>query len=128
MEPISKEAAEEFARIAHEVNRGYCQAIGDNTQMAWESAPQWQKDSAIKGVWFQVRNPDAPPSASHDSWLKEKTEQGWKFGLEKNPELKEHPCFVPYEQLPIGQQIKDHLFKAVVRSLVTSNTIVVMEG
>jgi hypothetical protein len=108
---------EQIAKVTHEANRAYCESIGDNSQPAWESAPDWQKDSARKGVEFNLANPDAPASASHDSWLKEKTETGWKYGEVKDPEKKEHPCFVPYEQLPKEQQRKDALFKAVVAAL-----------
>lgn len=110
-------AVERTARVCHEVNRAYCQAIGDNSQPAWADAPDWQKQSAMTGVNFTVANPDAPPSASHESWLAEKSRDGWKFGPVKNPETKEHPCFVPYEELPIEQRAKDYLFQAVVRAL-----------
>jgi hypothetical protein len=29
---------EQIARVAHEVNRAYCQALGDQSQPAWEDA------------------------------------------------------------------------------------------
>jgi hypothetical protein len=112
---------EDIAKVCHEANRAYCQAIGDNSQPAWGSAPQWQRDSAINGVAFTAANPDAPPSASHDSWLAEKKATGWKFGPVKNPETKEHPCFVPYEELPPNQRAKDALFQAVARALLGSD-------
>lgn len=108
---------ERIARVTHEANRAYCQGIGDDSQKPWDEAPQWQKDSAIKGVLFNLQNPGAPASASHDSWLAEKEATGWKYGPVKDPEKKEHPCFVPYEQLPVEQRLKDHLFKAVVAAL-----------
>jgi hypothetical protein len=76
--------------------------------------------SAIKGVEFTRTHPDAPASASHDSWLEEKRATGWRYGPVKDPEKKEHPCFVPYEQLPVEQRRKDHLFQAVVRALSSS--------
>jgi len=107
----------DIARIAHEINRAYCQAIGDYSQLPWDEAPQWQRDSAVKGVVFCANNPDAPPSANHDAWLAEKAEQGWTWGEVKDPEKKEHPCFCAYEFLPVTQQAKDHLFKAVVAQL-----------
>ncbi len=108
---------EEIARVTHEANRAYCQSIGDDSQLPWDDAPDWQKSSACKGVEFNLANPEAPASASHDSWLKEKEETGWKYGAVKDPEKKEHPCYVPYEQLPKEQQRKDALFKAVVAAL-----------
>ena len=106
----------QIAKICHEVNRAYCAAHGDHSHLAWSDAPEWQRTSAIKGVEFTIANPDAPPSASHDSWLKEKLDTGWKYGPVKNPERKEHPCCVPYEDLPLEQKVKDYLFQAVVRS------------
>jgi hypothetical protein len=112
-------ALEDIARVCHETNRAYCATLGDPSQPAWESAPVWQRESAIKGVMFTLANPTAPASASHDSWLEEKRATGWKYGPVKDPERKEHPCFVPYEELPLEQRRKDHLFQAVVRALVS---------
>jgi hypothetical protein len=106
-----------IAKVCHEANRALCAGLCDNSQLPWEDAPQWQRDSAVNGVRFNVENPDAPASASHDSWLEEKRLAGWKFGPVKDAELKEHPCFVPYEELPKEQQAKDHLFKAIVAAL-----------
>lgn len=108
---------EAVARICHEANKAYCETLGDTSQPSWEPAPDWQKSSAIKGVEFHLKNPDALPSASHDAWLEEKRATGWKYGPVKNPETKEHPCFVPYEELPTEQQAKDYLFKGIIESL-----------
>lgn len=107
----------EIAQVSHEINKAFCESIGDKTQTGWDEAPEWQKDSAIIGVQFHLDNPNASPSASHESWLKQKEQDGWKYGEVKDAEKKEHPCFVPYEQLPVQQQSKDYLFKQVVHSL-----------
>jgi len=108
---------EQIAKLCHEANKHFCRLIGNFTQHSWEESPEWQRQSAIKGVEFNLANPDAPASASHDSWLKEKQETGWKYGPVKDADKKEHPCFVPYEQLPLEQRTKDHLFKAVVAAM-----------
>lgn len=105
----------ELARLAHEVNRAYCAALGDTSQASWDDAPQWQKDSAIKGVEFHLADPNSKPEDSHNSWLEQKRLDGWKYGEVKDAEKKEHPCFVPYEELPASQKAKDYLFIAVVR-------------
>lgn len=107
---------EDIARIAHEVNRAYCESLGDFSQCDWGNAPKWQQDSVINGVKFHLRNPLATPADSHDSWLAEKSKDGWKFGPIKDPEKKEHPCYRPYEELPQEQRSEDYLFKAVVKS------------
>lgn len=108
---------EEVARICHETNRAYCVALADGSQEQWEFAPEWQRQSAINGVIFHRNNPEASPNASHESWLAEKRAAGWTYGPMKNPELKEHPCFVRFERLPAEQQAKDKLFKAIVDQL-----------
>lgn len=110
---------EEIARVCHEANRAYCLTLGDASQRPWEEAEEWQRVSARKGVEFNLANPDAPPSAIHDSWLEEKRATGWKYGPVKDAEKQEHPCFVPYDELPLEQRRKDILFKAVVASLST---------
>jgi hypothetical protein len=105
---------EQIARLCHETNREYCKSIGDNSQPSWEEAPDWQKDSAQNGVKMHLNNPEATAEDSHKAWLKQKEEEGWKYGPVKDPEKKEHPCFVPYDQLPVEQQEKDRLFKGVI--------------
>ena len=106
-----------IAQVCHEVNRAYCEALGDHSQPTWEDAPQWQRDSAMNGVQLHLTRPDAGPQASHESWLAEKLASGWKWGPEKNPDEKEHPCIVPFEELPVAQQAKDYIFRAVVLTL-----------
>ena len=108
---------EQIAQVAHEVNRSYCQALGDNSQLPWNEAPEWQRSSAINGVNFHINNPDAGPDHSHNEWLKEKEETGWKYGPVKDAELKEHPCFVSYNELPVEQKAKDYLFRGIVHVL-----------
>lgn len=109
--------AEDVARVAHEANRAYCLALGDASQLPWDEAPEWARTSAIKGVEFHLANPNADDSASHNSWLAEKRETGWKYGPVKNPDTKEHPCFVEFHELPVEQQRKDALFRSIVHAL-----------
>lgn len=109
---------EQIARICHEVNRAYCATLGDTSQVAWADAPQWQKDSAIAGVQAILDNPDTTPEQSHEVWLAQKRADGWTYGPVKDAVKKEHPCFVPYAELPLEQQGKDHLFGAVVRACI----------
>lgn len=109
---------EACARAAHEVNRAYCLALGDTSQPSWDDAPEWQRVSAQVGV-NGVLNGNTPEQ-SHESWMEHKRVEGWKYGPVKDPEKKEHPCFVPYAELPKAQQAKDHLFTATVREVAKS--------
>ena len=111
------------AKAAHEANRVYCQACGDDSQPPWESAPDWQRDSAVMGVKMIAEHPETTPRQSHEGWLAQKTADGWKFGPTKNPETKEHPCFVPYDELPEAQKAKDAIFGAVVRGVLAHHGV-----
>jgi hypothetical protein len=109
---------ERIARACHEVNRAYCQALGDDGQASWDDAPQWQRDSAILGVRLHAGSHDAGPQASHESWMAQKVADGWVYGPEKRPDLKQHHCMVPFDQLPREQQAKDYIFRAVVLAMI----------
>lgn len=106
---------EQVAKVCHNVNRAYCQSIGDYSQPTWGEAPEWQKKSAINGVNYHMNN-NVSPKQSHENWMKEKEENGWIYGEVKDSKKKEHPCMVSYDSLPAEQRTKDHLFKAVVDS------------
>ncbi len=107
----------DIARICHQVNRAFCQSLGDNSQPDWNDAPEWQKNSVVDGVKFHIENPFAGPSASHGNWLKTKIAEGWVYGPVKDVEKKEHPCMVPYDQLPMEQKAKDYIFTTLVHEL-----------
>lgn len=36
----------------------------------------------------------------HEVWAQNRINEGWKYGDERNDELKQHPCLIPYEDLP----------------------------
>ena len=111
---------ERIAAICHEANRAYCIQLGDLSQPSWDDAPEWQKKSAVNGINFHLQTlrtgMEPTPAASHNSWLAEKRADGWKYGTVKDPGKKEHPCFLPYEQLPMEQRMKDYIFSAIVKA------------
>ena len=111
-----QEDVERIAEVAHEVNRAYCQSIGDDTQPTWDNAPDWQRESAVNGVVFHLHS-DASPRESHENWLAVKRADNWIWGPVKDPDNKEHPCMVDYDELPVEQKTKDYLFRAVVQTM-----------
>jgi hypothetical protein len=106
------------ARVAHEVNRVYCESLNDHTQPTWDDAPDWQQRSAVAGAKTIQLDPSTTPEDSHKSWMALKVQEGWKHGPVKDVEKKLHPCMVPYEKLPPQQRIKDQLFTTVVKTIL----------
>jgi len=43
----------------------------------------------------------------HDVWAQQRLAEGWKYGRMRNDERKEHPCLVPYEDLPENEKEYD---------------------
>jgi hypothetical protein len=108
---------EDIARVCHEANKAYSIALGDKTEIkSWSGCSKPIKDSAIAGVELH-QSQKLGPEESHEAWMTYKINQGWKYGPEKSASKKEHPCLVPYSELPPEQKVKDVLFKAIVDAL-----------
>lgn len=43
----------------------------------------------------------------HEVWSETRIQQGWKYGEQRNDELKTHPCLIPYEELPESEKEYD---------------------
>ncbi len=108
---------EHIARVCHDANGSYCRTLGDESQVLWGLAPEWQRQSAIDGVEGILSGRVTSPEESHRNWCREKWRNGWVYAPTKDPEKKFHPCLVPYEDLPPEQRAKDALFFAIVRAL-----------
>ena len=110
---MKEENIERIAVITHEVNRVYCQILGDTSQEHWPDSPRWQKDSAIEGVKHALAG--ATPEQLHQSWMAKKLADGWVLGDIKDELAKTHPCLKPYEELFEDQKMKDQIFSDTVR-------------
>ena len=44
---------------------------------------------------------------AHDVWALERMAQGWTWGENRNDANKQHPCLVPYENLPESEKEYD---------------------
>ena len=43
----------------------------------------------------------------HEVWAQSRMEQGWTYGEERSDVLKQHPCLIPYEELPEVEKAYD---------------------
>ena len=43
----------------------------------------------------------------HEVWAKSRMDQGWTYGPERSDALKQHPCLVPYCDLPEVEKAYD---------------------
>jgi hypothetical protein len=106
----------QIAQTVHEIQKSFCESIGDYSLPAWEVAGDMQRNT-IQGVVDLLNNTAAAAGFSHEQWMKNKINDGWKLGPVKNWETKEHPALIPFAELPVHEQTKDYLFVQTVRSL-----------
>jgi len=43
----------------------------------------------------------------HEVWASSRIAEGWKYGAIRDDERKEHPCLVPYSELPESEKEYD---------------------
>jgi len=46
---------------------------------------------------------------THEIWARQRFAEGWKYCAKRNDERKEHPCLVPYEELPENEKEYDRI-------------------
>lgn len=57
--------------------------------------------------------------SAHDTWARKRLEEGWRCGPRRNDATKEHPCLVPYEELPDAEKEYDRRISlGTVRALM----------
>jgi len=44
---------------------------------------------------------------AHDIWARQRLADGWNYGPHRDDAAKEHPCLVPYENLPESEKQYD---------------------
>lgn len=44
---------------------------------------------------------------AHDVWARQRLADGWRYGPRRDDHRKEHPCLVPYEELPESEKQYD---------------------
>lgn len=51
----------------------------------------------------------------HDNWAQKRISEGWRYGPKRDDVLREHPCLVPYAELP--EEEKDYDRKTLTESI-----------
>jgi len=46
---------------------------------------------------------------THENWSAQRLRDGWSYGSKRDDQAKQHPCLVPYEELPEQEKEYDRL-------------------
>jgi len=108
------------AKVCHEVNRVLTEFVKDvPVQASWEASSEDMRTSCISGVLLVQNTPNITAADLHAEWMKQRLEAGWTCGLIKSDTHKTHPALSPYEELPEGTKLKDKVFRAIVKAMVS---------
>jgi RyR domain len=104
---------EEIAELCHENIRVLQRLHRDpSPSTTWFSESEDIRQSAIAGV--RAARAGATSRELHASWVQYKMADGWRYGPDKDPVHKTHPCIRSYDELPDYQKEKDELFLLIV--------------
>lgn len=110
----SNELQSRLVLAIHEANKEIQQQTGEYIPQLSEHLTK----SILDGVYFVLDNPNCTPEQQHNNWCYFKRADGWKYGPDKDFERKEHPCLVPYNELPEIQQRKDSVFRQTLDNFI----------
>ncbi len=52
---------------------------------------------------------------AHEVWAAQRIQDGWRYGVKRDDSKKEHPCLLPYEELP--EEEKQYDRNAAIESI-----------
>lgn len=111
----SNELQSRLVLSIHEANKEIQQQTGEFIPELSEHLTK----SILDGVYYVLDNPNCTPEQQHNNWCYFKQQDGWRYGPTKDFERKEHPCLVPYNELPEIQQRKDTVFRCTLDNFIS---------
>lgn len=64
----------------------------------------------------------------HEVWSAGRIKDGWTYGEERNDAEKQHPCLIPYEELPEGEKEYDRNTSQETLKLIVKLGFKVVKG
>jgi len=87
-------------------SKNYLVTIKNNNDMKnYQPKPIDVSDVILEEDVTELR--EAIAENAHDIWAVERMQEGWTYGPERNDELKQNPCMVPYSKLPESEKEYD---------------------
>ena len=65
---------------------------------------------------------------THEIWASGRIKEGWTYGEVRNDAKKQHPCLVPYEDLPESEKEYDRATSLETLKVISSLGFVISKG
>ena len=86
-------------------SKNYLVTITSNSMKTYTPKPIDLSDVELTEDLNELR--EAIAENAHEVWAENRYAEGWRYGVQRNDELKLHPDMVPYSQLPEGEKEYD---------------------
>ena len=86
-------------------SKNYLVTITSNSMKTYTPKPIDLSDVELTEDLNELR--EAIAENAHEVWAENRYAEGWRYGAQRNDELKLHPDMVPYSQLPEGEKEYD---------------------
>lgn len=110
---LTKRDLERIARTAHEVNRAYCQELGEDAHPEWSLIAGDEREQVRVAVRCVLDGTYVSLEDQHEAWKERRLAAGWTWGPIKDVADKKSPALVSWERLPEEQRAKCAIFRAV---------------
>jgi ryanodine receptor 2 len=94
-----------FLVRASKVQAGMTRQQSEEVDVSYEPDPIYTSKSVVTPDIVELT--ELLAKNSHDVWAQQRIKDGWKFGAKRDDAKKEHPCLVPYEDLPESEKQYD---------------------
>ena len=103
-EELTKYSMTSFAEAWRHSNN-YLVVINTTDKFIYEPSPIYLDDVELSDDLTELQ--EAIAENAHEIWAKNRSDQGWSYGLERNDQKKETPDMVPYCNLPESEKLYD---------------------
>ena len=86
-------------------SNNYLVVVNTIEKFVYEPSPIALDDVELSDELTELQ--EAIAENAHEIWAKNRCDQGWKYGLERNDQKKETPDMVPYCNLPESEKLYD---------------------
>lgn len=103
-EELTKYSITSFAEAWRQSNN-YLVVINTTDKFIYEPSPIYLDDVELSDDLTELQ--EAIAENAHEIWAKNRSDQGWSYGMERNDQKKETPDMVPYCNLPESEKLYD---------------------
>ena len=103
-EELTKYSITSFVEAWRHSNN-YLVVINTTDKFVYEPSPIYLDDVELSDDLTELQ--EAIAENAHEIWAKNRSDQGWSYGLERNDQKKETPDMVPYCNLPESEKLYD---------------------